>query len=202
MSASPTAIADNFSSTESLTAPSDQSQKTYPFRRFFARISDLILLGYLPGTAALFNIGHVYPKVGTYSEGQLMALSIGVIYGIGVVLCALSIALFSNTPSKAVFGIKVRSANGRIGFGDALSREIGVLVNGMCLGIPLLWLFTAWFQSSKLRNEGKTTWDKSGNYEVIHSRWVFVRPVSATVYTLICLFLFSFTNLVIESMAR
>lgn len=197
MSASPTAVAENISSTN--TDLSYQTQKPYPFRRLFARLSDLILLGYLPGSAALFAFGYSFPEtVMAYTQGQLLALSIGMVYGIGAILCALSTKLFSNTPAKAVFGIKVRSANERIGFGDALSRETNVFMHGFCLGIPILWLFTAWYQSSKLRNEGKTSWDKSGNYEITHSRWVFVRPVSATIFSILCLLLFSITNKILE----
>lgn len=200
MSTSTKAIAENLPASKKELP--DNEINTYPFRRLFARTSDLMLLGYLPGQAILLGIWYVYPQIATVSMGQLVLLCIVVMHTAAVILSALCLSQFSNTPAKAVFGIKVKSEKGRISFFDALTREMIVYIKGLALGIPFLWLLTALYQCRKLKLNGKTSWDRACNLDVVHTRWVFIRPALAILLTGFSLAAFKFSNAAITLFAQ
>lgn len=73
---------------------------------------------------------------------------------------AACIALMGTTPGKAIFGIRVRTQEGKKPtFSQALGRCYSTLVSGTWLGIPILYLIPANTFIKELGKGNKATWD-------------------------------------------
>lgn len=145
-----------------------------PWRRYFGRMFDLLLIGAPLWAAAGIALAVLSP--GTYDAmfgaGQLGANPIvsSILTCIIVVpFTALMVGLTGTSPGKWIFGTRITSVEGRpIGFREALDREVGVLVSGLALGTPLIMLFTLVQSSSKLKDDGVTKWDERKPWVVTH----------------------------------
>jgi len=79
-------------------------------------------------------------------------------------------AFFGTTPGKLLFGVKVRTEEGRrLSLGESVSRSLDVLVRGQALGIPVAALFAHLVAWGVITADGATTWDARGNYVVRHA---------------------------------
>ena len=146
----------------------------HPWRRYFARTLDSIVVG----GVTWFLIGAVFGTLdpldartffalfdgpaGTFLDA--MATTIVVIPG-----NALLIGLTGLSIGKWVFGVRVLRKDGRpIGLWRALFRELRVLAMGMGFGIPLVSLITLIGSYSSLQDTRSTAWDRQQGNLVLH----------------------------------
>lgn len=147
----------------------------HPWRRYFARSVDIILLG-LPavfvvgGMLALFSPELVEPFTALLDGlvGQYL-LSPLLLVGLSIPLTALFLGLTGGTPGKWLFGVRVVNAEGRpIGVGAALVREFKASTVGLGMGLPLLSLFLGFQAKEELEAQRATSWDRDGGFVVTH----------------------------------
>lgn len=165
----------------------ERVRKYHPWRRYFARIFDLMTLG---------TLGAVILGIGT---GILLVIFLGPEKGLDVarrldnqlvnamlmVLAWLPLETFcltmtGTTPGKWIFGIKVKSRDGHaLGLDQSLKRSWGACWAGLALGIPIASLATVLLSYYRLINKGSTNWDDSAKTEVEHSVWNAGRAMAA-----------------------
>lgn len=147
-----------------------------PWRRYFARLFDAVLIGICGGAVvgavtaayrpALYDA--IFDKSTPWLGGMATTLLFYVLIVSG---SGLLIGRTGTTPGKWLFGTRITRRDGRpIGVLAALRREISVLVLGQGLGLPLLTLLASWFAYSELRAVGATSWDAAGNWVVTHRK--------------------------------
>ena len=144
-------------------------QQPRPWVRFWARSLDVFLLSFCTG----FLFGLLFP-----------AFTIRMIKAPDAFLCflvieffillpfseALIIAVFGNTPGKAILKTKItNSAGNSLSFAEALKRNFYVYFAGYAMWLPLINIATLLWQYRKLKKEKKTSWDNKYNLSVVHS---------------------------------
>lgn len=143
-----------------------------PWIRFWARTVDLLLIGFCTGIVLAF----VAPEALEIPDFLWNII----VLAFAIFVQAASFALVGTTPGKAMFRVAVRHADGsKLGFPAALAREAKVFLTGLGLGIPLLALIFQIISYSKLKSEGITSWDRSGDLVVSHQtvgiwRWLLM----------------------------
>jgi RDD family len=76
---------------------------------------------------------------------------------------------WGTTPGKALSKIQLRCQNGsKLSYSQALNRSFLVAVKGLGLGLPLISLVTLVNSYNDLTKNGKTSWDRDGNFSVSH----------------------------------
>lgn len=157
-----------------------------PWRRYFARSLDVLVLGALAWLVTAFAMAGISTQLyETVFASPLVDNSIVS----GIATCALVLPITAlllgtsgSTIGKWIFGVRVTRQDGRpIGIMAALNREVGVFLKGMGLGIPLVALFTHAFAYSRLSDQGVTAWDKDQPWVVTH------RPQGSGQVALYCL---------------
>lgn len=100
---------------------------------------------------------------------------------------AFCLARWGMTPGKWIYRIRIVHPDGRyLGYGEALRRSFGVLVQGLALGLPGIQLIAMALAMKELTETGATPWDR-GRHLVQHAR---PRPIhQAAVFGLLLLFL-------------
>ena len=79
------------------------------------------------------------------------------------------LSTWGTTPGKAFLNVRVRKADGdKLSYGEALERSMNVWVRGLGLGIPIVALFTQIKAYNRLTKEGMTSWDKEGDFRILH----------------------------------
>ncbi len=145
-----------------------------PWVRFWARTTDDILFGVLCGTILVFT----FPEVLAMNEvllGMLLAF-------IFIFFEAAMLSTWGTTPGKALLNVCLRKKNGmKPYYGEALTRAFNVWFRGEGLGIPLILLFTRMHAHGKLTKEGITSWDRDGEFTVVHKKVGVVRIIAAIV---------------------
>jgi hypothetical protein len=141
--------------------------------RFWARILDNWVLVIPVGVIVAF----VYPRIVLWNDflvGMLLLFIFSLIEP--VMMC-----MFGTTLGKFLFGIQVRTrSGGRLSFGQALKRSLRVWFYGWGMGIPVVSLITLAAAYQNLNQEEITTWDKRGDFRVLHRR-IGVAKILATV---------------------
>jgi uncharacterized RDD family membrane protein YckC len=137
-----------------------------PWGRFFARIFDLwvqaLLLGIPMGV--VFTMAPAIER--TVGRSDIL-LSMAML-PFALLLDAAIHALFGNTPGKAMLGLSVVSIDGtKLGFGQHLSRNVGLWANGLALGFPLINLATMAKQASLVSKGKLTSYDESNKTQVL-----------------------------------
>ncbi len=75
------------------------------------------------------------------------------------------------TPGKWLFRTRVVTTDGRrLTYEDALMRSFRVWWRGMGVGAPIISLITLIAAHEKLTRNGVTSWDREGNFTVVHKR--------------------------------
>ena len=161
--------------------------EAHPFRRYFARIGDILVLG-LPATilfsAAAYAINPDWMAVSsTGGKAILNWLNFLICLVMTGVLCAALLATWGSTPGKKLFGIELSSGGEKLELTTAIRRETRVLTQGMCVGIPLLLAAFNYASSLELRTRGATDWDITGNVDVMHRRWGFFRLAGVVLFS-------------------
>lgn len=150
-----------------------------PFERFLARTIDIMLF--------MIAIGLL---IGVFDIDIPEYLNNGLVINVIVFfhwnfLEAFFLSIFGSTPGKFLFSIKILDKNGnKPSFSLGLQRAFEVWVKGLCLGIPIVSIFTMIASQRKLLNEGVTSWDKSYQTKVIHKKIAAYKKLSLIILLL------------------
>ena len=180
------------------------SPETWPaaglWRRFFARVLDLLLLGIPVGIAvfimlfALTAMDRILPGASCPSN-FLLDLEPGWFEGVlGVIVSLLVMfadaamqAKLGGTPGKALLGVVVRRADNKpMDYGFALSRNLRMWAFGMGANIPMLNLIAMTLSWWRLKQGRSTVWDERLDCRVF-AKPLSVGRVAGYTITLICL---------------
>lgn len=144
--------------------------RLHPFRRFFARLTDLTLYGVAVQGVLLLGLGWNWQRAGNgltgldhfYAWCAIVLLPLLLMF-----LCEPFLLHFWGwTPGKRLFGLKLlwSEKGGRLSLGEGFARTAWVVVSGCGLGIPLvsLWrLIRCWYWCQ----DGKDCpWDEQRQY--------------------------------------
>ena len=109
----------------------------HSWRRFWARMFDYFLIGFL------FFL---------YSALQLIVV---------ISAEAFMLARTGTTAGKSFLGLRVVSPSAPLDFNLAWKRTFWAYVKGLWLGIPIMMFVPAWFARQVLRDSGSTIWDQA-----------------------------------------
>lgn len=146
----------------------------HPWRRYFARQTDSLLLGLFCGVLVFAIVGAIWPDVAqralTGIEGPLGQFILGTGMQLAMMpISAVLVGLTGFTPGKWLFGVRVLAEDGRpIGVTRALAREFGVFILGFGLGLPLISLIALLTAHGRLQSRKITVWDERGHFIVVH----------------------------------
>lgn len=152
-----------------------------PWRRFFARQIDLLVVGF--PIAALVSAAIATQSVAYAFWVQKPGND--VLYGLAIIPVvliaeALLFAVIGTTPGKALLGVKVRSLSGeRPGLAAYLGRLVGVYFQGFGMGIPIVILFTMGSQYNRVSRRESASYDQ-GVFRVTASPLGFLRVSAAS----------------------
>lgn len=142
-----------------------------PWRRYFARLFDLtlmgsiawMLIGYTWYSIAPLQADEVFTNLNTLVDIVLTTL-------LGSIVSGIVLGAFGTTLGKSIFGIRIRTFRGeKLSISDALSRDLNVYIKGMGLGIPIVSLITMLTAYWRLRERQQMSWDK-GLYSVYYRK--------------------------------
>ena len=133
-----------------------------PWRRFFARILDSIIMGCIVTYLFTFLVSILF-DIAPRREGRLTVLAWGYLcLLLYMPVEAFLISRFRTTPSKWAFGISVQNANGgNLSFGSAMKRVLLVAIIGEGCSVPVVTLVARLIAYNRLCKTGQTVWDDS-----------------------------------------
>lgn len=142
-------------------------EKYYPWRRFFARTIDLWLVAIVFG----FTIGlALEPKSELSKLIENNAIASIIFTLLLIPLEGFFLGMFGTTLGKALYGISVRqNSDEPLTIRQSFWRASAACFRGMGLGIPIVYLFTAYSAYKSLLKNGVTTWDDEGAFKIEHS---------------------------------
>ncbi|MCZ4279875.1 RDD family protein [Kiloniella laminariae] len=142
--------------------------RPHPWRRYFARMLDILINGYIgftlfgtvffwvnaPAATSFFSFLSLH-KGGFLIDGFLTVF-------FSLFLSALMIGVTGGTIGKWIFGIRVLDRNYKtIGIITAFRRELFLWLNGLALGIPLVMFITQATSYFTLQSAKRTSWDQA-----------------------------------------
>jgi uncharacterized RDD family membrane protein YckC len=141
----------------------------HPWRRYFARMVDMAVLGGPVALVVLALLGaFTYLPVDLVANNDLLLAAALMVATIP--LEAVSLAATGSTPGKWLFGVSVRDREGnRLSFGAALKRSVLVFFSGLGAGIPIISLLASYLAYRRLRNLGITAWDEAVGADIEHA---------------------------------
>jgi uncharacterized RDD family membrane protein YckC len=157
---------------ESAGGHTDTAGTPHPWRRFFARHLDFLLLA--SGVGVLVVLAGWENKLRGMNDYAVVAA----LFVLWTICEATLLAVVGTTPGKFLFGLRIaREGGGRPGFLQSFGRSWSVLVLGLGLGLPMVSLMTYLNSYRKLDYNGYTSWDES-RHLVVHSQarswWVWL----------------------------
>lgn len=161
--------------------------KPHPWRRYFARTTDVLIVGSLSWWVFAIVFFIAAPKAAEaffaiFDQPYGRLIDVVLTLMATVPATALMIGLTGVSIGKWLFGIKVVRPDGRpIGLVAAFGREMQVWLRGWGLGIPLVSLFTLISSFRILEDKGRSDWDMPSKRVLLH------RPMNALQITLIVL---------------
>ncbi|RRV29682.1 hypothetical protein EGJ23_01720 [Pseudomonas sp. o96-267] len=157
----------------------------YPWRRFFARFIDTLLItsasGFVAGFlfAAIFNV-----DISEHFEDSLLSwIALGAISV--VIVETLLVSSIATTPGKFIFGIHVKAkSGGKPGISNALERSVLANLIGQGACIPFAGVITYPISYALLKKNGAAPWDNQAGTELICKplktwRWVSCALITA-----------------------
>ena len=164
-------------------APLDAVKNYHPWKRYFARYTDLFIAGWSMMIALYLFL--LYPE-----EPASMLLFMGVLVPAVTIIFwipieALFISVFGATPAKWMFGITISDEDGsNLSYLAALRRTLNLWWNGAALFIPIVNLGAHILAYKRLMNDGTTYWDSKSN-SVAHCKdWGIIRTFFAVTFSL------------------
>ena len=175
----------NSSYQETAKEPAISTGEVRPWVRLWARNLDLFLLSLPVG----FIVGALFPAFIAYMGIGGFAVIGLLVFPFVFAMEAITIAIFGNTPAKAILRIKVTDTEGNsLSFAEALKRGFYIYFAGYAMGIQLIYLGTFFWQYTKLIRYGKTSWDNRLGTNVTHSHIGGVRIAAFVCVSVICNF--------------
>lgn len=135
------------------------SRPCHPFRRFFARMTDYVLLQLILELLVI-----VIFRVRPYRQFLSLIIAYGTPF-LSVLLSAIMLRYWGTTPGKWLFGLSVRSENGDLlDFEAAFTRECGALRYGYGFGLPI-YRVVRLIISCVVYNREDPVWDQYCEYQ-------------------------------------
>lgn len=144
----------------------------HPWRRFFARCIDLILL-----SAVIIFVQIVFFRSGllSYWINPFSFLAILLL----VPIEAFCLRYLGTTPGKWAMGIRVLCSDGcRHSGRSALERAMRVCCYGWGFGIPGVNIWRLWRSYKDYWNDGETRWDDESEIEFQSWNWKLLKPAA------------------------
>ena len=139
----------------------------HPWRRYFARLLDILLMSFVFGVSLVILLPSVGDMVTDLAENKALDMILSGFFA--MLLNPFFISLFGATPGKYLFGIQVRDKNTKkLSLLTALKREFLVYMKGMAFCIPFANIFTLISSHSRLKKQGNTSWDETLNCSVLY----------------------------------
>jgi hypothetical protein len=151
----------------------------HPWRRYFARSLDNMVVGTLTWVVIGAVLGVVNPSAAVWMSSLFRQPYGPILDGMATVFVvipgnAVIIGLTGLSIGKWVFGVRVTNRAGRpIGIGLALAREVQIWITGLGLGVPLASFIALVMSYSRLQDRRATGWDAQQRNLVVH------RPANA-----------------------
>ncbi len=140
--------------------------RTYPWRRYCARIFDLSWYG---SVILAISLATRFRWLFEISNFGYLVLNSFVVLGLWCAIEAAVLTIFRSTPGKWLCGIGiVHKGSWAPGYGTYFERSVRVLGQGMCLGIPPFALIAMALSHRYLNKNGATRWDQYLGIEVRH----------------------------------
>lgn len=153
-----------------------------PWKRFVARLVDFMWEAPLVG-ATVGYLGSNDASVNNWlQESDAMVLGV-LLTPLVLAFDAFVVAMFSNSPGKALLGLRVVDKSMRaLPAIDHLARNMRLWVSGLALGLPALNLFAMAYQGDKVRKEGCATYDRASETQVVEKRVGLLRGLAAALF--------------------
>lgn len=150
-----------------------QDTSPHPWRRYFARMIDVLGLGMALWVVVGLLVAAVSPH---WHERVFESVLVQNLLTSAILTCAITwpvnafiTGLTGTSIGKWLFGVRITDRDGRpIGIAKALRREADALFYGLGLGLPIVVLFTAYTGYNTLKAHGETTWDERKPWVVTH----------------------------------
>ncbi len=163
-------------------------KEAHPFRRYFARNLDLLLITTVVGFI-IVSIVRIRPYTDTL-QTVLRYLS----YFMFIPIEALMLHSWGTTPGKWLMGIRVENANGgNLSYNDALKRSFNVVMFGYLFFIPVISLWPLYKNFRSSREGERSDWDEDS--EILYVNWKPLHKTliaTVTVLTLLLNFFIGF----------
>ena len=144
--------------------PADRAETVdHPWVRLLARLLDGAVYGTVWTVLQLFVLGWL-PVTGG-EENLSRVVGWAAVIGLFFLLEPLLLSTWGYTPGKAIFGLKLRRADGgKLTYGQAARRLLGVYNHGQFWSIPIVELFF-WWKSRKACLRGEPLpWEEGTSY--------------------------------------
>lgn len=161
-----------------------------PWVRYWARTLDLMLFGIaLVAVFALVSFEQ-------FEKTSDILFSM-IVITLWIFVESIMLSVWGTTPGKSFFKITLQKTDGStIGISEAFLRSFRVAWRGLAVGIPLLSFLTLLRACDRLSQEGSTSWDLDGGFNVVRQRIGRLRVVLAVI-VFVALFGLHFLDLVI-----
>lgn len=173
-------IAGSYTSKPITPPPPLTSFEPHPWRRYFARMVDILVFGFLLGLVLLAVPGSSTGTANTTFgiPDRLFDWLALIIY---IPIEALLLVMFGTTLGKYIYKIKILPQP-HFTFSNAFRRSLLVWWRGLGTGFPLVSLFTLSTAHSALKQKRITSWDRDCNCQVGHdpistARWIVTSAI-------------------------
>lgn len=142
-----------------------QSTKPAPWRRYFARMLDTVIFGFLFSTVMAASMGALDPPLFEKFYGRNGLFQNTILATLFVLISAmpfeaLAIGLTGTSIGKWIFGVRITHKSGHpIGLTRAFGRELGAWFYGLGIGVPLVSLIALFLSYQRLKDDGAARWD-------------------------------------------
>lgn len=171
--------------------------KPHPWRRWCAKMVDVTVFILVAG----FILGFFLPRVSLELALVFIEICNNLILAniffflLWIPAEALFLSLTGTTPARWLWGITVRTVDGRnVDFLTGVRRGFGVWCVGLAFSIPFVALFTQYFAYRRLAKTGTTRWDYACGIVVHHKQWGVGRALLCTLVFLALLLVLSALN--------
>lgn len=148
-------------SLDSLPEYAPSGDQIRPWVRYWARVIDIVIFSVCAGIL----ISITFPPILELPE---IAFTLLLLF-LYVFVEPIMLSSWGYTPGKALFRIRLRRSDGsKLPYDIALARSTKVWLRGMGLGAPIVSLFTLISAYRRLKEQGSTSWDEEGRFQISH----------------------------------
>lgn len=143
---------------------------TRPGVRFWARMFDMALAIWTVSIGLLLALSDESLAAVDRAMGQVNDHVFGFFFILAWVFVeALLLSTLGTTPGKWLFRTRLIPPEGRKpDLSTAMARSFRVWILGLGMGLPIVHIVAMSMSYNKLKREGTTTWDRAGDWAVVH----------------------------------